>query len=181
VLEATLRLERLVEGFILLARADRPLEGIGVVDMRAVVVATLDALAAAGHSDESQVRFDPPPDPVSVVGHRDLLTSLVTGLVENARRYGASAAGVEIVLESTGSHADLSVLDRGPGFPPDLLNRLFERFARGDVSRSRATGGSGLGLAIAKAIVDAHRGEITAGPRDGGGARVRVRLPLAKS
>jgi signal transduction histidine kinase len=71
----------------------------------------------------------------------------------------------------------VSVLDRGPGFPQALLDRPFERFARGDESRTRATGGAGLGLAIVRAIARAHGGEATIQNREGGGACVRVTLP----
>jgi two-component system OmpR family sensor kinase len=76
--------------------------------------------------------------------------------------------------------AVIDVVDDGPGFPPDLLPRVTERFARGDVSRSRATGGSGLGLAIVKAVTDAHGGTLAVGNRpDTRGAYVRLQLPVA--
>ena len=70
--------------------------------------------------------------------------------------------------------------DDGPGFPEDLIPRATERFARGDYSRSRATGGSGLGLAIVKAVAEAHGGTLTVGnAADGPGAVVRLTLPAA--
>jgi signal transduction histidine kinase len=73
--------------------------------------------------------------------------------------------------------ASVVVSDRGPGFPAELAPRLFERFARGDGSRTRATGGAGLGLSIARAIARVHGGDVLAGSREGGGARVEIRLP----
>ena len=72
----------------------------------------------------------------------------------------------------------LVVADDGPGIPADQLDRVFERFHRGDPSRSRATGGAGLGLSIVAGIVAAHGGSVEvadAAP----GARFTVRLPLA--
>ena len=74
----------------------------------------------------------------------------------------------------------VEVRDDGPGFPADLLPRVTDRFARGDSSRSRATGGSGLGLAIVKAVVEAHGGTVTVGnATPGPGAVVRVSVPIA--
>jgi len=70
----------------------------------------------------------------------------------------------------------LTVADDGPGIPADLLPRVFERFARGDSSRSRAAGGTGLGLAIVSAVVEAHAGTVTADSSPAG-TTFTVRLP----
>jgi two-component system, OmpR family, sensor kinase len=101
------------------------------------------------------------------------LRQALGNLVDNALRYGAG----EIVLSSRRAPGDgaveLEVSDRGPGFPPDLAERAFERFARGDLARTR--GGTGLGLAIVRAIAEAHGGDAEIVPGDG--AVVRIRLP----
>jgi two-component system OmpR family sensor kinase len=102
------------------------------------------------------------------------LRQALGNLVDNALRYGAG----EIVLSShpaaSNGGVELEVSDRGPGFAPELADRAFERFARGDVARTR--GGTGLGLAIVRAIAEAHGGsaEIVAGEA---GATVRLSLP----
>jgi signal transduction histidine kinase len=179
LLDVTVRQQSLIEGLLFLARAERPLDQSEPVDLRALLISTFGTAASAS-GREPRVALDLPGKPVFVAGHRDLLACLVTGLVDNARRHGGSPESVEVALAETGVDAVLSVLDRGPGFPPELLDRLFERLARGDASRSRATGGAGLGLSIAKAIVDAHHGTITAGPRPGGGACVRVSFALVQ-
>ena len=72
----------------------------------------------------------------------------------------------------------VSVIDNGPGVMPKDLPHLFERFWRGDPSRSRETGGSGLGLAIARQIIEAHNGRIWAEITPGGGLTIRFWLPL---
>jgi two-component system, OmpR family, sensor kinase len=101
------------------------------------------------------------------------LRQALGNLVDNALRHGAG----EIVLRSRRAPGDgaveLEVSDHGPGFAPELAERAFERFARGDLARTR--GGTGLGLAIVRAIAEAHGGdaEIVAGD----GAVVRIRLP----
>jgi two-component system, OmpR family, sensor kinase len=101
------------------------------------------------------------------------LRQALGNLVDNAMRHG----GGDVVLRSRAATpnggVELEVADGGPGFPPDLAERAFERFARGDVARTR--GGTGLGLAIVRAIAEAHggRAEIVAGE----GATVRIWLP----
>ena len=100
------------------------------------------------------------------------LRQALSNLVDNALRYGAG----EVVLSSRASDggSQLEVADSGPGFPPELGERAFERFSRGDVARSR--GGTGLGLAIVRAIAEAHGGRAKIVPT-GRGATVRISLP----
>jgi signal transduction histidine kinase len=99
-------------------------------------------------------------------------------LVENAVRYSPPGSKVIVRVHKNGSAmAEVSVLDSGPGIPPDELPHIFERFRRGDPSRSRATGGFGLGLAICKAIVGAYHGSIEAINLPGCGTEFRVQLP----
>lgn len=98
-----------------------------------------------------------------------LLHQAVENIVRNA---AARATTVEVEVEATGKRAELRVIDDGPGFPPELLAEVFERFRRGD-----SRGSSGLGLAIARSIVRAHGGDAAAENRQEGGAIVRVWLP----
>jgi signal transduction histidine kinase len=77
-----------------------------------------------------------------------------------------------------GSTACVSVQDSGPGIPEEQLPHVFQRFYRGDPSRSRSTGGFGLGLAICKAMVTAYGGQIQAINRNGNGTEMRVELSI---
>jgi signal transduction histidine kinase len=100
-------------------------------------------------------------------------------LLENAVHY--SPAGSRVIIEverNGGSTACVSVRDSGPGIPEEQLPHVFQRFYRGDPSRSRSTGGFGLGLAICKAMVVAYGGDIQAMNRNGQGTEMRVHLPL---
>lgn len=196
-LDASRRLEQLVGSLLLLGRAEaraegrpdgraeagraetgrRPPERVDLRGATAAAVQGLDALAV-----ESRTPLLPRlgESPIFVRGDAVLLDRLVANLVENALRHGgATREGVEVVLSAAGETVTLSVLDRGPGFPAELLARPFERFARGDRSRNRATGGAGLGLAIVRAIARAHGGDAHLENREGGGASVRVSLPVA--
>jgi two-component system OmpR family sensor kinase len=83
---------------------------------------------------------------------------------------------VTVSVTEQDSQVALAVTDTGPGIPEELQGRLFERFTRGDTSRSHETGGSGLGLAIVAAVVAAHGGSVEVSSRPGE-TRFEVRLP----
>lgn len=113
------------------------------------------------------------------MGRPRLLVILIGNLVRNAFQYSPAGSPVDIELASTADSIELAIRDRGPGLPPDELERVFERFYRASNAISVSTG-SGLGLSIAKSIVELHGGTIrleTAQP----GLRAVVRLPLAES
>ncbi|MCW3845628.1 ATP-binding protein [Sphingomonas sp. LB-2] len=110
---------------------------------------------------------------VVIRGDSPSLRRLFANLIENAVRYGKVA---DIAWRAEPGWAEVIVDDRGPGFP-DNADSLFTPFVRGEASRNRATGGTGLGLAIVRSIAEAHGGAVTLETREGGGGRVRVRLP----
>lgn len=117
-----------------------------------------------------------PPDLPLVEFDATLIERVLVNLLENAAKYGR--APVEISARSTSDGLQLSVRDHGPGLPAALLGReqaLFEKFTRGETESAKP--GVGLGLAIAKAIVHAHRGQITAANAPGGGAEFTLSLP----
>jgi signal transduction histidine kinase len=103
---------------------------------------------------------------------------IVTNLVTNAVRYGASP--IVIRASQSDRHFRLSVEDHGRGVPPEFVPQLFERFARADETRN-VHGGSGLGLAIARSYARAHRGDLVYEPGALGGARFELVLPRAQS
>ncbi len=178
---AASRMGLLVEDLLLLASLDeeRPLSqdrlelGPLVADAVAEVSATaLDHTWAADVPDDSLS--------VAVVGDASRLHQAVANLLANARAHTPAGTSVTAVVGRDDTHAWVEVRDDGPGFPEDLIPRATERFARGDYSRSRATGGSGLGLAIVKAVAEAHGGTLSIGnAAEGPGAVVRLTLPAA--
>jgi two-component system osmolarity sensor histidine kinase EnvZ len=104
------------------------------------------------------------------------LRRVLTNLIENAVRYSNHKA-VSVECTCSGTEVILSVLDRGPGIPPDKLEYVFRPFYRLESSRSNVTGGTGLGLAIAKQLADANGWWITLLPRNGGGTEARLTIP----
>jgi two-component system OmpR family sensor kinase len=172
----TERMTNLVEDLLLLARLDsgRPLERESV-DLSLVAVDAVSDAHVAG--PDHQWELDLPEKPVVVCGDAARLHQVVTNLLANARIHTGAGTVVTTRLASDTTHAVLSVIDNGPGIPEQLQSEVFERFARGDTSRSRKGGSTGLGLAIVTAVVKAHHGTITLDSTPGHTA-FTVRLPL---
>ncbi|MFG3258753.1 ATP-binding protein [Streptomyces sp. NPDC048172] len=168
------RMSVLVEDLLLLARLDagRPLERVRTDVTALVVDAVSDARAAApGH----RWRLDLPTAPVHAEVDPARLQQVLANLLANARTHTPEGTTVTARLrdDTSGPSVEPSsglavdVEDDGPGIPPDVLPHVFERFARGDASRSRAHGGTGLGLAIVRAVVSAHGGRVEAASAPG--------------
>ncbi|NUR51904.1 MAG: HAMP domain-containing histidine kinase [Hamadaea sp.] len=171
------RMSGLVEDLLLLARLDagRPLE-YQPVDLSSLVVDAVSDAHAAGR--RHGWRLDVPEEPVVVTGDRPRLHQVVANLLANARTHTPEGTVVTVTVAPSGHEAELSVSDAGPGIPPELLPHIFERFARGDGSRSRTAGSTGLGLAIVQAVVTAHRGSVSVASEPGR-TTFTVRLPLS--
>ena len=117
--------------------------------------------------------------PLLLRGDPEDLRLVWTNLLENAVRYSPEGSRVEVDLaQDKRDLARLTFKDYGVGIPSEELPHIFERFYRGDPSRTRATGGFGLGLAIAKALVEAYGGTISAESTLGKGTCMTVQLPL---
>ncbi|MGZ4588064.1 MAG: sensor histidine kinase [Mycobacteriaceae bacterium] len=172
--EAT-RMTILVEDLLLLARLDsgRPLT-VERVDLTQLVVDAVSDAAAAGR--DHHWTLDLPDEPVTVPGDSARLHQVAANLLANARTHTPPGTTVTTRLTATPETVTLAVLDDGPGIAPELLPQVFERFARGERSRSRSAGSTGLGLAIVTAIVTAHAGtvEVTSQP---GQTVFQVHLP----
>jgi len=176
----SVRMTGLVEDLLLLARLDegRELEH-EEVDLTALLI---DAIADAHVAGPDHVwHLDLPDEPVQVTGDTGRLHQVVANLLANARIHTPAGTTVTAALATArigdAAQAVITVTDDGPGIPVELQPNLFERFARGDSSRSRETGSTGLGLAIARAVVTAHNGEISVESRPGF-TRFRVTLPV---
>ncbi|WP_262285226.1 cell wall metabolism sensor histidine kinase WalK [Micromonospora sp. MA102] len=169
------RMTSLVDDLLLLARLDsgRPLAA-EPVDLTAMVVNAVSDAHAAG--PEHRWQLDLPDEPVSVTGDAHRLHQVLANLLANARVHTPPGTTVTTRLAPVAGGVELSVTDDGPGIPEELQPEVFERFARGDSSRSRAHGSTGLGLAIVAAVVEAHHGEVAVASRPGATV-FTVRLP----
>jgi two-component system OmpR family sensor kinase len=159
--EAT-RMTSLVEDLLLLARLDEGRElDRDPVDLSMLLVNAVSDAHAAGPDHKWSILL--PEEPVEVLGDRARLHQVVVNLLANARVHTPEGTQVTaaLSLDDEDDRAIVTVTDNGPGIPEELKATLFERFARGDSSRNRATGSTGLGLAIVYAVVEAHGGDVT--------------------
>jgi two-component system OmpR family sensor kinase len=176
------RMTTLVEDLLLLARLDagRPL-ALAETDMSPLVVDAVSDARAVGRDHRWYLEL--PDDPACVHGDPQRLHQVLTNLLANARTHTPPGTTVVARVVPDDFEVVVEIADNGPGIPPDLLPHVFERFARGDASRSRAAGtvgSTGLGLAIVQAVVTAHGGRITLNSMPGYTA-FRVHLPVTHS
>ncbi|WP_329790089.1 HAMP domain-containing sensor histidine kinase [Lentzea sp. DG1S-22] len=152
-----LRMTSLVEDLLLLARLDagRPLESEDV-DLSRLVLDVVGDARTAGRDHHWRLAL--PEEPVVVPGDVQRLHQVLGNLLSNARTHTPPGTTVTTGLSVHNGRVDLTVTDDGPGVPEGL--EVFERFARGDSSRSRAAGSTGLGLSIVAAVVGAHHGDV---------------------
>jgi two-component system OmpR family sensor kinase len=173
------RMTTLVEDLLLLAQLDagRPLAH-APVDLSRLVVDVLSDAHVAGADHEWNL--DLPDEEVTVLGDGPGLHQVIANLLANARTHTPAGTKVTLALAPRhGGGATISVVDNGPGVPEALLPEVFERFARGDSSRSRGAGSTGLGLAIVAAVVDAHGGSVDVASHPGETA-FTVTLPAGR-
>jgi two-component system, OmpR family, sensor kinase len=176
------RMSKLVEDMLLLARLDSgPDLDLQPCDLSEIVINAVSDARAAGPGHPWQLAL--PQYPVIAQGDQHRLYQVMINLLANARTHTPPGTQVHTEVSVIGPDAVVTVTDNGPGIPPEVSGRIFERFARGDASRMRApdaaTGGStGLGLAIVAAVVDAHHGTVTVTSQPGH-TQFTVRLPLA--
>jgi heavy metal sensor kinase len=126
-------------------------------------------------AEERGVKIFTELSPLEITGDAERLAQVATNLLTNAIQYNKPEGEVRVTLASQGDLAVLTVSDTGPGIPAEDLPRVFERFYRGD--KSRTGGNAGLGLAISKALVEAHGGAIEVSSKENAGTTFTVRLP----
>ena len=181
-LEDLERLEQLLQWMLRLARAEQWAHGalrrdLEVIDINATCEEAIERIRNLAQSRNTAVHLSTN-GPVPFRADPEDLQLVWINLLENAVRYSPEGSSVEVaVTRNNGGPFHIVFQDHGPGIPPHDLPHVFERFYRGDRSRTRATGGFGLGLAIAKALVEAYGGTISAESQPGRGTRMTVQLP----
>ena len=183
ILDNCRHLVRLLNDLLDLARSDvgrlsiRP-QPTEVAPLIEDVVRTMRAQTEAGnqslteHVQPGLPQIDVEPDRI-----RQILVNLIT----NAHEYSPEGASIGVSAHAVGAEVEIGVTDDGPGIPAEQLERIFDRFTRGDAGLTQRVGGTGLGLAISKSLVEAHGGSIAASSTVGQGSTFRVRLPIAPS
>lgn len=170
------RMTRMVEGLLLLARAEagvRPVQRAACYldDVVSDAVGAAAAMAAKSKVDLELASYEEAP----VTGDPDLLFQLARALIDNAIKFTPEGGRVWVSVGTRDGAAELTVDDTGPGIDPVDLPRIFDRFYRSPSARAGAAG-SGLGLAIVRWIADEHDGTVAAANRPEGGARFSFRM-----
>lgn len=171
------RLARIVGDLLDLSRLESSEDERSEIDLADIVRDEVDRLR--GKAAEAGVTVEADLTQVPMVGSESDLALAVRNLCENAIRYTDAGGSVSVSLRNVDGGAELVVADTGAGIPTRALPRVFERFYRVDVARSRETGGTGLGLAIVKHVAERHGGSVSVESDLGVGSTFRMHLPVA--
>jgi len=178
--EETMRLVDLVEDVLRLARADSAREHLEfeAVDLCRSVRSAFEPFAHAFDQKKLQVRFDLAPDGATVPADPKRVSRVLRSLIDNAVRYTPPAGEVNIGVRSEPRRVVIDFTNTARHLNSQDLPYIFERFYRGEKSRSRLHGGAGIGLAVVKELVEAHGGSADARLED---AKLRIRLTFPRS
>jgi two-component system, OmpR family, sensor kinase len=169
------RMDDLVEDLLLLASLD---QGRPLAQDRVELADVLRDAADDGRAVQpTRAITICVPDELPVRGDERRLRQVIAELVHNAIVHTPEDATLNLTGERRNGEVVVTVADTGPGLEPGTAERVFDRFFRGDPSRSRTAGGAGLGLPIARSLVEAHRGTVTLDTAPGRGCRFRIALP----
>ena len=178
-LEETVRIASLVEGLLLLSRADAGVLRMDhqPVDLAHLVTEVCEHIQVLAKVRGVTLDLEPLP-PVTIHGDPQHLRRLLVNLVDNGIKYTPTGGRVTLALHEAGAWAVLRISDTGIGLAPEEQERIFQRFYRAPAAVSRGEEGSGLGLCIARSIVEAHGGSIQVDSADDHGSVFTVCLPL---
>jgi signal transduction histidine kinase len=182
VLEETYLLERLVDDLRLLTLAEsrqlhfdqKPVDLGGLADR---AVGLFEAEAA---EQNITLSLDIQPGMSIIKADPQRIEQVIGNLLSNSMRYVPAGGRVEVRIANRGETVELTISDNGPGIPEVDLSHIFDRFWRGERSRTRSAGGAGLGLAIARQLIEAQNGSIFVRNQPEGGLLVGFTLPIFK-
>jgi len=171
------------------AKADTSGSSTGTISFAGATLARLRTRrpkrtdAALPTNEAPATAVAPPQLEAVIMAEENKVRQVITNLMGNALRFSPddSPVELEVAVDRRNQRASISVIDHGEGIPPQIRDKIFQRFWRADTSRARETGGSGLGLAIVASIVASHNGSVEVVETPGGGATFRVWFPLADS
>jgi signal transduction histidine kinase len=175
------RMQRLAGDLLTLAHSDRgDLElAVAPVDLGRLAGDVARRTEPLAHDRGVVLTYRAPVEALAEVDP-DRIEQVLLILLDNALAHTPAGGRVDVTVSRHDSGAVLEIADTGTGIAPEHLPRVFDRFYRTDTSRSRARGGTGLGLSIARALVEAHKGNLALTSAPGAGTRALVRLPLLR-
>lgn len=172
------RVSRIIDDLLDLSRIESeetpPREPIYI---NLVMAEAVERVKAAAEQRRITIEMDEPDPPIHVIGDRRQLVSAMHSLLENAVTFSSEDGVVRVAGCQVDQDVKLSVADKGVGIPARDLERIFERFYRVDLGRSRETGGTGLGLSIVRHVAHNHQGRVEVDSREGEGSTFTLVLP----
>jgi len=153
---------------------------VRAVDLRAVVEAAIDVVRPTADAKGLRLQAVLDTQELGITGDPDRLQQVVWNLLINAVKFSPRGGRIQVHLQRTNSHAEISVSDTGQGIAPEVLPHVFERFRQADSTSTRRHAGLGLGLALVRHLVELHGGTVEAASGgEGQGATFTVKLPIA--
>jgi two-component system, OmpR family, phosphate regulon sensor histidine kinase PhoR len=180
ILEHSRRLARLTDDLLKLSKmdADRLEIEIRRLGVAQLMESCLETAQRRATEKDIRISVNFPQHMPDIAGDRRLLTEVLQNLLDNATQYTPRGGQIMVSVETNAHEAVISVADTGIGIPQSDQPRIFERFYRVDVARSREVGGTGLGLSIAKHLVEVHGGRIWVESEVGRGSQFHFTVPL---
>jgi len=177
IIEESDRLVEMINTMLEITKAEAGVAKIAAnkVDMRKIVQDATDLFQPLAEDRNLSMQLNIPSQPVFVLGDRARLQRAVANLLDNAIKYTPPGGSIAVSMEIDEARVKVEIADTGIGIDEDELHRIFDRFYRGD--KSRSTPGSGLGLSLALAIIRAHYGDITVKSIQGTGSTFTILLP----
>ncbi len=177
IFKASKRLNRLIENLLNMSRLEsgRLALRLNWCDIRDLINRVTKSLSEELHSFRVDVVV---PDPMPLVRlDFGLMEQVLYNLVYNSSQYAPSGTTIRVKAFYDNNRLVLQEMDRGPGFAPDVLPHVFDKFYQAKDNRENKTEGLGLGLSIVKGFVEAHKGSVSAENRQNGGARFTIQIP----
>ena len=180
-LEETVRLSRIIDSLLLLARAESPARELDrePIDLSSELTRIYEYYDVLMADADIQWVVECPAGLV-VEANRPLLQRAIGNLIENALHYTPSGGTIAVCAIPSATSLRIEVADNGAGIPPEDLPHVFDRFYRVEKDRSTSTGGSGLGLAIVRSVVELHGGEVKIESIHNIGTTVVLTLPYSR-
>lgn len=179
-LEEVGKIEALINNLLRLTRleTDELQQAFKPLSNQTIVSKALEQVRTA--ADARKIQLEQQVTPATMSGDEASLVQLLVILLDNAIKYSPPGSSVDVTSRRRNGHVLVDIQDHGPGIGPQALEHVFDRFYRGDNSRTKAnTDGYGLGLSIAKMIADVHGGTITLASRVGHGTLATLSLDAA--
>jgi two-component system phosphate regulon sensor histidine kinase PhoR len=183
ILEHSRRLARLTEDLLMLSKMDAERLELEIrrLSVSQLIESCLETAQRRAAEKDLRISVNAPERLPDIAGDRRRLAEVLQNLLDNAIQYTLPGGQIVLSAATVGEEVVLTVSDTGIGIPQADQPRIFERFYRVDVARSREAGGTGLGLAIAKHLVEIHGGRLWVESEIGQGSRFHFSVPLFDS